>query len=95
MGRKKIIPSMKKEQVSVSLPRYLVERLDLVTSRRSQWIQTAIENRFENQTEVDLRDLEVREILEDLQMRFPKDSTMDIMVKQLLEVYTNLPDSGV
>lgn len=94
MGRKKVIPSMKKEQVSVSLPRHIVERLDLLTSRRSQWILKAITLRLEGEDDVDIRDFEVRDILDDLNYRFPLGSTMEIMTKQLLEVYENLPESG-
>ena len=94
MGRKKVIPSMKKEQVSVSLPRHIVERLDLLTSRRSQWILKAIVARLDGEEDVDIRDFEVRDILEDLNYRFHVGSTMEIMTKQLLEVYENLPESG-
>lgn len=94
MGRKKVIPSMKKEQVSVSLPRHVVERLDLLTSRRSQWILKAITARLDGEEDVDIRDFEVADILEDLTFRFHVESTIGIMVKQLLEVYQNLPDSG-
>ena len=91
MGRPKVPNHMKKVQVSVSLPVHLVERIDLMTSRRSQWIHRAISARLDSGTDVDIRDLEVADILEDLEMRFPRDSSMAILLKQIQQVYEKLP----
>jgi metal-responsive CopG/Arc/MetJ family transcriptional regulator len=90
MGRKKVISSMKKEQVSVSLPRHIVERLDFLTSRRSQWILRAITARLDGEKEFET--VETQRLIALLMGRFHGDVTKEeILLKWFNEI---LPESG-
>lgn len=52
MGRRRIPTHKKKIQCSVSLPLSVVEEIDSMTSRRSQWIHTAIQQRIDQSNDI-------------------------------------------
>ena len=52
VGRPKVARSRKKVQCSVSLPQEVIDDIDVITSRRSLWIQKAISRRFEDESEL-------------------------------------------
>lgn len=90
MGRKKVIPSMKKHQVSISLSHHLIERLDLITSHRSRWVKTAIMNRIDSLEGVD--QIETRTLLALIMARFHGDVQKEVILKSWFDEI--LPDSG-
>lgn len=90
MGRKKVAPSMKVHQVSISLPQHLIERLDLITSHRSRWVKTAIENRLSALKDVD--QIETRRLLALVMSRFHGDVQKEVILKSWFDEL--LPDSG-
>lgn len=61
MGRKRIPTHKKKVQCSVSLPLSVVEEIDSMTSRRSQWIHRAILQRIDQSSDID--DLTLKQLL--------------------------------
>jgi hypothetical protein len=61
MGRKRVPMSQKKVQCSVSLKQSTVETIDTLTSRRSRWIEDAIELKIKGHSVVD--DLTLKDIL--------------------------------
>ena len=79
MGRRKVATHMKKSQVSISLPNHLIERLDLITSHRSRWVKTAIENRFQALKDVD--QIETRRLLSLILSRFHGDVQKEVILK--------------
>lgn len=90
MGRKKVPASMKKDQVSVSLPRHMIERLDIITSRRSQFIQSAIKSKIEA-TE-GLESISNKRLLAILLGRYRGDVQKEVILKSWFDEET--PDSG-
>lgn len=91
MGRKKVPMHMKKSQVSISLPNHLVERLDLMTSRRSQWIHRAIKARLDS--EEGIESLSTRRLLAVLLARYRGDVQKEVIIKSWFD--EELPESGV
>jgi metal-responsive CopG/Arc/MetJ family transcriptional regulator len=79
MGRKKVPASMKKDQVSVSLPRHMIERLDIITSRRSLFIQSAIKSKIES-TE-GLESISNRRLIAVLLGRYRGDVQKEVILK--------------
>lgn len=81
---------MKKEQVSISLPNHIVERLDLMTSRRSQWIHRAITARLDGEEGIET--ISNRRLIALLLNRLRG----DIQKEQILMKWFDeeLPDSG-
>jgi len=86
MGRKKVPGSLKRDSISISLPRHIIERLDLLTSRRSKWIEVAIKNRIDDAHQVEA--LEDRQLIGILHHRFKGtdgESLVNLLRKQLLD----------
>lgn len=81
---------MKKEQVSVSLPNHIVERLDLMTSRRSQWIHRAITARLDGEEGIET--LSNRRLIAILLGRYRGDVQKEIVLKAWFD--EELPESG-
>ena len=79
MGRRKVPMHMKKSQVSISLPNHLVERLDLMTSRRSQWIHRAIQARLD--AEEGIETISTRRLLAILLARSRGDIQKEIVIR--------------
>lgn len=82
---------MKKSQVSVSLPNHLVERLDLMTSRRSQWIHRAIQARLDGEEGIET--LSTRRLLAVLLHRVRGDIQKEAILRAWFD--EELPESGV
>jgi len=61
MGRKKVPSHQKKVQTSVSLKQSTVETIDSWTSRRSAWIEHAIEMKIKDESSID--NLSLKDIL--------------------------------
>ena len=61
MVRRRIPTHKKKIQCSVSLPLSVVEEIDSMTSRRSQWIHAAIQQRIDQSSDID--DLTLKQLL--------------------------------
>lgn len=90
MGRKKVPASMKKDQVSISLPRHMIERLDIITSKRSQFVQSAIKSKIEA-TE-GLKSLSNRRLIAVLLGRYRGDVQKEVILKSWFD--KELPESG-
>lgn len=91
MGRRKVPMHMKKSQVSISLPNHLVERLDLMTSRRSQWIHRAIKARID--AEEGIETISTRRLLAILLSRYRGDIQKEVIIHAWFD--QELPESGV
>ena len=91
MGRRKGATHMKKAQVSISLPNHLIERIDLMTSRRSQWIHRAITARIDGEEGIEV--VSTRRLLAILMNRLQGDLQKEAIIKAWFD--EELPDSGV
>lgn len=89
MGRRKVGYDAKKTQVSVSLPNYMVDRIDLLTSRRSLWIRKAIQEKFDARK--GMTTVESRILIALLINRVEDD--LDLL-ELLYRVRDKLPESG-
>jgi len=83
MGRKKVSPDMERRSLSISMPRHLIARLDLLTSHRSRWIERAVMNRIEAAGEAAAMD--DRQLLAILHARTKEDVEMNSLVNLLRE----------
>ena len=90
MGRKKVPASMKKDQVSISLPRHMIERLDIITSKRSQFVQSAIESKIK--AAEGLKSLSNRRLIAVLLGRYRGDVQKEVILKSWFD--EELPESG-
>ena len=85
MGRKKVPGSLKRDSISISLPRHIIEQLDLLTSRRSRWIEVAIKNRIDAAHQVEaLEDRQLLGILHNRCKGTDGESLVNLLRKQLL-----------
>jgi hypothetical protein len=89
MGRKRIIHSAKKTQVSLSLSNSDVERIDLMTNARSRWIRKAIHDKF-NANE-GLMTIDSKQMLFLLHARHSDNIDIQELIERILK---KLPDSG-
>lgn len=87
MGRRKVPMHMKKSQVSISLPNHLIERLDLMTSRRSQWIHRAIKARLDS--EEGIESISTRRLLAILLARSRGDIQKEIVIRSWFDEETS------
>lgn len=61
MGRKRVPYSQQKRQVSISLKNSTVESIDLVTTRRSKWIEDAVKLKMNDVSAIE--ELTTKEVL--------------------------------